>query len=93
MYMECVDSALAFVHFSLLFASLVVDLSSQFCFFRRFFGDVQREFLQRFSAKVHRTLGSFIRDALPEGSADAAACLSVPGAWVCGAFSSLLLLA
>jgi hypothetical protein len=31
--------------------------------FRRFFGDVRREFMQRVSASLHGTLGSYLRDA------------------------------
>jgi hypothetical protein len=46
--------------------------------FRRFWGDVWREFMQRLSAALHGTLGSYLRDALHEGSADAVACLHVP---------------
>jgi hypothetical protein len=48
--------------------------------FRRFRGDVRREFMQRLSAVLHGTLGSYLRDALHEGSADALACLLVPRA-------------
>jgi hypothetical protein len=48
--------------------------------FRRFWGDVRREFMQRLSAALHGTLGSYLRDALHEGSADAVACLPVPRA-------------
>jgi hypothetical protein len=32
--------------------------------FRRFWGDVRREFMQRLSAALHGTLGSYLRDAL-----------------------------
>jgi hypothetical protein len=32
--------------------------------FRRFLGDVRREFMQRLSAALHGTLGSYLRDAL-----------------------------
>jgi hypothetical protein len=46
--------------------------------FRRFGGDVRREFMQRLSAALHGTLGSDLRDAFQEGSADAVACLPVP---------------
>jgi hypothetical protein len=46
--------------------------------FRRFLGDVRREFMQRISATLHGTLGSYLRVALQEGSADAVACLPVP---------------
>jgi hypothetical protein len=48
--------------------------------FRRFFGDVRREFMQRFNAALHGTLGSYLHDAFQEGSADAVACLLVPRA-------------
>jgi hypothetical protein len=41
--------------------------------FRRFMGDVRREFMQRLSAAFHGTLGSYLRDAFQEGSADAVA--------------------
>ena len=58
--------------------------------FRRFWGDVRREFMQRLSAPLHGTLGSYLRDALQEGSADAVACLPVPRASV---FSYILLFA
>jgi hypothetical protein len=36
--------------------------------FRRFLGDVCREFMQRLSAVLHGTLGSYLRDILQEGS-------------------------
>jgi hypothetical protein len=45
--------------------------------FRRFLGDVRREFMQRLSAAPHGTLGSYLRDAFQKGSADAVACLPV----------------
>ena len=48
--------------------------------FRRFWGDVRREFMQRLSAILHGTLGSYLRDAFQEGSDDAVACLPVPRA-------------
>jgi hypothetical protein len=50
--------------------------------FQRFVGDAQREFMQCVSAALHGTLGSYLRDALQEGSADAVACLPVPRAKV-----------
>jgi nicotinamidase-related amidase len=56
----------------------------------RFWGDVRREFMKRFSPALHGTFGSYLRDALHEGSADAVACLPVPRAQV---FSSFLLFA
>jgi hypothetical protein len=48
--------------------------------FRRFWGDVRREFIQRLSSALHGSLGSYLRDALQEGSADTEACLPVPRA-------------
>jgi hypothetical protein len=48
--------------------------------FRRFLGDVRREFMQHVSASLHGTMGSYLRDAFHEGSADAVACLPVPRA-------------
>jgi hypothetical protein len=58
--------------------------------FRRFWGDVRREFMQRIVVDLHGTLGSYLRDALQEGSADAVACLRVARDKV---FSSFLLFA
>jgi hypothetical protein len=58
--------------------------------FRRFWGDVRREFMQRLSAALHGTFGSYLRDALQEGGADDVACVHVPRAQ---AFSSFLLFA
>jgi hypothetical protein len=43
-------------------------------------GDVRREFMQRRSATLHGTLGSYLRDAFQEGSADAVAYLPIPRA-------------
>jgi hypothetical protein len=40
-------------------------------------GDVRREFMQHPSTAVHGILGSYLRDALQEGSADAVACLPI----------------
>jgi hypothetical protein len=48
--------------------------------FRRFWGDVRREFMQRLSTALHGTLGFYLRDAFQEGSVDAVACLHVPRA-------------
>jgi hypothetical protein len=48
--------------------------------FRRFWGDLRREFMQRLSAALHGTMGSYLRDAFHEGSADAVACLPLPRA-------------
>jgi hypothetical protein len=48
--------------------------------FRRFWGDVRREFMQRFSAALHGNLDSYLRDAFQEGGADAVACLPFPRA-------------
>jgi hypothetical protein len=55
--------------------------------YRRFLGDVRREFMQRLFGALHGTLGSHLRDALQEGSANVVACLHVPRAYV---FSSSL---
>jgi hypothetical protein len=48
--------------------------------FRRFWGDVRREFMQRHSFALHGTLDSYLRDAFQEGSANPVACLLVPRA-------------
>jgi hypothetical protein len=48
--------------------------------FRRFLGDVRREFMQRLSVALRGTLGSYLRDAFQEGSVDAVACRPVPRA-------------
>jgi hypothetical protein len=57
--------------------------------FRRFLGDVLREFMQRLFSALHGTLGSYLPDALQEGSADdAVACLPIPRAYACGVFPS-----
>jgi hypothetical protein len=48
--------------------------------FRRFGGDVRREFMQGLSPALHGTMGFYLRDAFQEGSADAVACLPVPRA-------------
>jgi hypothetical protein len=45
------------------------------------------EIMQRHSAALHGTLGSYLREALQEGSADTVACLPVPRAQV---FPSLI---
>jgi hypothetical protein len=47
--------------------------------------------MQRLSAFLHGTLGSYLRDALHEGNADVVACLPIPRASACGVFASLLL--
>jgi hypothetical protein len=47
--------------------------------FRRFMGDVRREFMQRLCATLHGSVGSYLCDALQEGSADVVACFSVRG--------------
>jgi hypothetical protein len=61
---------------------------STFVRFRRFLGDVRREFLQGLTTNLHGTLGSYLGDALQEGSADVVAYLPVPRALACGVFSS-----
>jgi hypothetical protein len=48
--------------------------------FRRFGGDVRREFMQRLATALRGTMGSYLRDALHEGSADDVACPHVPRA-------------
>jgi hypothetical protein len=47
---------------------------------RRFWGDVRREDMQRFFVALHGTLGSYLGDALQEGSVYVVACLHVPQA-------------
>jgi hypothetical protein len=49
--------------------------------------------MQRLSAALHGTLGSYLRDALQEGSADAVACHPVPRAWVFFLVSTFCLMA
>jgi hypothetical protein len=61
--------------------------------FRRFLGDVRREFMQRLYASLIGTMGSYLRDGFPEGSAIAVACILVPRAWVFSLFSSFCLVA
>jgi hypothetical protein len=46
--------------------------------FRRFLGDVRREFMQRLSVVLHGTLGSFLHDALHVGGADVVASFVAP---------------
>jgi hypothetical protein len=41
---------------------------------------MRREFMQRLFTDLHGTLGSYLRDALHEGSVDVVACLHVHGA-------------
>jgi hypothetical protein len=48
--------------------------------FRLFLADVRRYFMDGLLAAVHGTFGSYLRDALQEGSADAVASLNVPRA-------------
>jgi hypothetical protein len=55
-------------------------LRSTYVPFRQFLGDARREFMRRLSTFLHGTLGSYLRDAFQEGSADAVACLHVPPA-------------
>jgi hypothetical protein len=43
--------------------------------FRRLLGDVRREVMQRLTVALHSTLGSYLPNALQEGSADVVACL------------------
>jgi hypothetical protein len=44
--------------------------------FRCFLGDVRRQFMQRLHVVIHGTLGSYLREALQEGSDDAVVCSS-----------------
>jgi hypothetical protein len=46
--------------------------------------DVRREFMHWLSAVLNGSLGSYLRDALQEGSADDVACLPVPRALAFG---------
>jgi hypothetical protein len=46
--------------------------------FRRVLGDVRREFMQH----LYAAMGSYLRDALHDGSVDGVACLRVPRAYV-----------
>jgi hypothetical protein len=47
--------------------------------------------MQRLSAPLHGTLGSYLRDALQEGSAPVVAYLPVPRAYVFSLFYSFIL--
>jgi NAD-specific glutamate dehydrogenase len=49
--------------------------------FRRFLGDVRREFMQRLADALHGTLDSYLPEVLQEGSADAVACCVNLFAW------------
>jgi hypothetical protein len=60
--------------------NISLDYLCSFSAFWAFGGYVRREFMQRLSVALHGTLGSYPRDALQEGSADAVACLPVPRA-------------
>jgi hypothetical protein len=53
---------------------------STFVPFRRFLGDVRREFVQLLSTTLYGTWGSYRRDALEEGNIDVVAYLLVPRA-------------
>jgi hypothetical protein len=59
--------------------------------FRRFYGCVVRQIMQRLSIAIHGTLGSFLRDVLWDDNVDVVACLLVPRAWARGVFLSSLL--
>jgi hypothetical protein len=60
--------------------------------FRRFIGDVRREFMQRLSMVLHGTLVFYLRDASQEDGAIVVACLPAPrcSASLTTFFSSLL---
>jgi hypothetical protein len=49
--------------------------------FRRFLGDVRREFMQRLFVVLHGKLGSYLRDALHEGGVTLVECLPTPRTW------------
>jgi hypothetical protein len=55
--------------------------------FRRAGGDVRREFMQRLSAALNGTLGSYLRDDVHKGSVDVVACLPFCVVVVSTAFS------
>jgi hypothetical protein len=42
--------------------------------------------MQRLYVALHGTLGSYLRDALHEGSVNVVTCLHVPRAWIFSAF-------
>jgi hypothetical protein len=58
--------------------------------FRSFSGDMRRKFMQRLCAALHGILGSHVRDALQEGSADAVAYLHIARVSVFPSFCYLL---
>jgi hypothetical protein len=64
---------------------------STFVSFRRFWGNVPRQLMQRLFAPLHGTLGSYLRDALHEGSVDVVASLLYTSGLGLWGFSSLLL--
>jgi hypothetical protein len=50
--------------------------------FRRFLGDVRREFMHRLFVVFHGALGSYLREALlHEGGVDVVVCLPAPRAY------------
>jgi hypothetical protein len=70
-----------------MFACIISFVDILLFLFDVFWGDVRREFMHRLFAALLGTLGSYLREALREGSADVVACLHVPRA---EAFSSFL---
>jgi hypothetical protein len=76
--MGAADSRLLRTHSYYVRMQLFVRRSTFVCF-RCCWGDLRREFMQRLSTALHGSLaGSYLCDALHEGSDDVAACLSVP---------------
>jgi hypothetical protein len=73
-------ASLAWVPLTLAPCALTVMSVCSILFVDLLLGDVRREFMQRVSAARHGTLGSYLRDAFQEGSADAVACLPFPRA-------------
>jgi hypothetical protein len=51
---------------------------STYVSFRRFLGEMRREFMHRLSVVIHGTLGSYLRDALQEGGTTDVSSLHAP---------------
>jgi hypothetical protein len=67
--------------------SLVSDFMGKvYVPFRHFLGDVLRQFMQRLFAALHGAMGSYLRDALHDVSANTMACLHGPWAKFFSAF-------
>jgi hypothetical protein len=65
---------------TVMFVSIISFVEVLMFLFGVFWGDVRREFMQRLSAALHGTMGSYLRDTLQEGSVDVVACLPLPRA-------------